>query len=112
VGKQVKVIELRMRNIGIDNGASRAIASTVGVATFSREESCVMTFGNNDESDVGTITLLESLAGRTEGFDFSLDDVGELAFRDTIAEEQNAFRFCFGLLIECLLSDWDGEREP
>jgi hypothetical protein len=38
--------------------------------------------------------------------------MSELAFRDTIAEEQNAFRLCFGLLIECLLSDWDGESEP
>jgi hypothetical protein len=112
MGKQVKVVELRMSDIGIDDGSSGAIASTVGIATFGREETSMMTFGNDDESDVGTITLLESFAGRTDGFDFSFDDVSELSFGDTIAEEQDAFRLRFGLLIEGLLSDQEGEGEP
>jgi hypothetical protein len=35
--------------------------------------------------------------------------VCKLAFGDTIAEEQDTFWLRFGLLIECLLSDWDGK---
>ena len=100
--KQVEIIELRVDNVGVDNCASGTISGAIRVAAFSGEETCMVTFCDNDEGDVGTVAFFEGLAGGPDGFDFRVDDMGELTFGDSITEEQDAFWFGFGLLIECL----------
>lgn len=103
--KQEEIIELRMCDVGIDDGASGTVTGAICIATVGWEEACVMTFCDDDEGDVGTVTFFKSFAGRANCFDLSFDDVCELALGDTITEEQDTFRLRFGLLIKCLLSD-------
>jgi hypothetical protein len=91
-----------MCDIGVDDGAGRTIASAIRIATFSGEKTSMMTFGNDDKGDVGTVAFLEGLACRTNGFDFSVNDVSELSFGYTVAEKQHSLGFGFGLLVECL----------
>jgi hypothetical protein len=107
--KQEEIVELRMDNVVIDDGAGGTIPCAVGIATFSGEETCVVTFCNDDKGDVGTVPFFEGFTGRTDGFDFRVDDVGKLAFGDSVAEEENTLRFGFGLLVECLVFNvrWD-----
>jgi len=102
MGKQKVVVELRVDNIAVDNCPCRTIASAVRVTTIYGEETSMMTFRDDDEGDVGTVSLLESFAGGANSFDFCFDDVRKLTFGDSVAEEQDAFGFGFGLLVECL----------
>ena len=85
--KQKVVIELRMSNIGVDNGAGRAVACAVAITTINGKETSMMTFCNDDEGDAGTVSLFERFTRRPDSFDFRFDDMRELAFRYTIAEE-------------------------
>ena len=103
VGKQKVVVELRVHDIAVDHGSSRTISRAVRVATVDGEEASVVTFGNDDEGDAGTVSLLEGFTGGTDRFDFRFDDVCELTFRDAVAEEQDTFGFRFGLLVEGLI---------
>lgn len=102
MGQQKEIIELRMCDISVHDSASRTIARAIRISTFSGEETSMMTFGDDDKCDVGTVTFFEGLACRTNGFDFSINDVGELSFRNAVAEKQHSFGFGFGLLVECL----------
>ena len=103
MGKQKVVVELRVNNVAVHDGTSGTIASAVRVATVDGEEASVVTFRDDNEGDVGTVSLLESFAGGADGFDFCFDDVRELTFGDSVAEEQDTFGFGFGLLVECLI---------
>src|SRR5271156_340624 len=87
MGKQKVIVELRMSDIVVDNSASWTIPCAVSVTSIGREESCVMTFCDDDEGDVWTVTFLESFAGRTNCFDFGFDDMSELTFGNTVTEE-------------------------
>lgn len=69
MGKQKEIIELRVDDVAVDDGAGRTISRTIGIPTFNGEETCVMTFCDDDEGDVGTVTLFECFAGGTDGFD-------------------------------------------
>ena len=103
MGKQKVVVELRMDDVGVDDCPGRTITRTIRVTTVDGEETSVVTFRDDDESDVGTVSLLESFAGGADGFDFCFDDMRELTFGDSVAEEQDTFGFGFGLLVECLI---------
>jgi hypothetical protein len=85
--KQKVVIELRVGDITVDDCAGGTIACAVPITTISGKETSVMTFCNDYESDVGTVALLECFAGRPDSFDFRIDNMCELTFRYTIAEE-------------------------
>ena len=101
--QQEEIVELRVHDFAVDNGASGTIARAIGIATFGGEETCVVTFRNDDKGDVGAVAFFEGLARGTDGFDFGVDDVRELTFGDTVTEEQHAFGFGFGLLVEGLV---------
>lgn len=110
--KEEEIIELRMHNLSVDNRTRGTISSPISVATIDGEESCVMTFRDDNEGDVWPISLFKRFAGRSDGFDFGFDDMRELTFGDTVAEEQHALGFCFRLLVECLASDMNEEGVP
>jgi hypothetical protein len=87
VREEEEVVELWVDDVGVDDGACRAISGAVGVATVEGEEAGVVAFRDNDEGDVWAVAFFEGFAGGANGFDFGFDDVGELAFGDTVAEE-------------------------
>lgn len=70
MGKQKEIIELRVDDVVVDDGAGGTIPRAIGIPTFSGEETCVVTFCDDDEGDIGTVTLFEGFAGGTDGFDF------------------------------------------
>ena len=70
MGKQEEIVELRVGDVVVDDRAGGTIPRTVGIATFSGEETCVVTFCDDDEGDVGTVSLFECFTGGTDGFDF------------------------------------------
>jgi hypothetical protein len=105
MGKEIVVVELRVTNVIVDNRAGHTVSGAIPLATVGGEEANVVTLRDDDKGDFGTVAFFEGLAGRADGFDFGFDDVCELTFGDTVAEEQDTFRLGFGLLVESLKSD-------
>jgi len=85
--KEEEIIELGMNNICIDDRTRWTVPRTISIPTISWEETDVMTFRDDDESDFGSVSLLQGFACGTDSFDFGFDDVGELTFGDTVTEE-------------------------
>jgi hypothetical protein len=78
--KEEEIVELGMDNICIDDGARWTVSGAIRLATISGEEADVVTFSNDDECDLRSVSFLEGFAGGADCLDLRLNDVGELTF--------------------------------
>lgn len=80
----------RVDNRRVHTGARVAVAAAIGSRGAHGEESGMVALLDDDKGDVRLVVDVEAAAAGAQRGDLGLEDVGELAFRDAIAVDQDA----------------------